>query len=796
MRSTLFALLLSCAFQLASVRADSTAPTTVPAIAVHLKYASGGTELNPMTDGVQLFLDDPDVLKKCPAPLHGLMFTRRPSNAGSELIVDIPKDAKVFFLIKSGKTLTGSRKPINDAGLKHENFTITVAKARFDIYSRTFEEATQLDFPAAGNCSVIVAAVNLQVDSGTASATTKPSATPAMAEPKPLADSAGSPSPVSINLGAKADEVRTGGGGKFLVFHSKDTSGLTVVDTQEQKVVKTIPAEGDVCYCMDRNKLILVLNNQQVIQRWDLATLAREKTVMLPDGQQVKRAIMGSAGKGPLVMWTEGGCEMLDVDSLKPLTVKGDTQKNLGFGPWISSDGMTVCDWGWSSGPYSLMRLSNLTATSVECRLLNVDGEDYNESWAMPSADGTQLIRHKARVYDASTDDLLELSPGPLKDAVVLPTEDPRFLLALHHEEKKEKSSSVAILSACDRRVLYTLHKLPEVTAGMIDTQHGRLGNEPRVHYLPAENKLILIPNSDDKVVIYPLDLSAALKATGADYLYVISKPRTALIVGQQFDYQIETLSSAGGVKYKLEQGPDGLAVSNGGKVTWKAAGTGDDAKIPVVLTLSDASGQEITHSIELHVLQKPTPKPEAPAATPKDSTARAGKQPGPSVKSPTPPPAKKVPDDPELKALGDKLAKKFQQDLADDAQGNTEYSATFSVGVSSAQKSADGGGLTGHMMLAVGEDRAFLVGGDFLSLHSHVDIQLKKVNGFWTCTTAQSELDMATTSHGPLDLPFPRKTHDLSRSIRALLGDVQNDPSPPAKQPPPNQPNMPTKQT
>jgi hypothetical protein len=127
-------------------------------------------------------------------------------------------------------------------------------------------------------------------------------------------------------------------------------------------------------------------------------------------------------------------------------------------------------------------------------------------------------------------------------------------------------------------------------------------------------------------------------------------------------------------------------------------------------------------------------------------------------------------------------MAKKFQEDLNADSAGNNEYTSVFSVGVASARRSSSNGepATAGHMMLWVHEDRTFLVGGDFMDFSSHIDIELKKVNGSWTCTTAQSTVDSATTSHGPVDLPFPPKTHDLTRSMRGLLDDVQEDPAPP----------------
>jgi hypothetical protein len=603
-------------------RGSASAADTADSKTVHVKYAGDDTQLARLTNGTKFFIDKRDTTVKVPLSLRKMMFTRRPSDQFSDLTIDAPAGVKVFLIIANENASDDCRKAITAAGWDRADEFFTSKGTTYEVFSQVPAQAIHLTIP--GTCRIVVAAEKLQVEPGDTKA-------------KP----ADSQSPTVVELNGKIDQIRTGGGGHFLVLHLHDSNQLTVVDVLAGKVVKQIPAEGDICYCMDRDKLILVLNNQQVIQRWDLATLTREKTVMLPDDRPVKRAVMGSTGTGPLMMWTDGGCRMFDVGSLKPLIVNGTVQNSVGFGPWVSPDGLTVCDWGWSSGPYSLMRLSNLTPTSVDSKIVEISSEDFNESWAMPSANGTQLIRHGATIFDASTDELVALAPGPLKDSTVLPTEDPRFLLALRGENGNDDTSSVAILSAFDRRVLYTLRKTMAVTGGMIGTRSGRICTEPRAHYLPADNKLVLIPNSDDKVVIYPLDLTAALKATGADYLYVISKPHTVLQAGQKWDYQIQSLSSAGGVKYKLEEGPDELSISKDGRVTWTAHAPAVAGKVPVVITLSDASGQEITHAIELHIIEKPTQTPGAPAPSPRDATASAGKQPKSKNGAAANPPAK-----------------------------------------------------------------------------------------------------------------------------------------------------------
>lgn len=432
-----------------------------------------------------------------------------------------------------------------------------------------------------------------------------------------------------IEFGGEADEVHSGGAGRYYVAHVKDTDKLTVVDAVAGKVVKQIPAHGAFRFAVSREKLIIVLNDTRVAQRWDLKTLKREKSVLLQDDKPVQLLSLGSAGTGPLALWAGGKVQFWDLGTLKPLKVRGDgIDQPANVRLWPSADGLTFAAWGWSTVPYVVVRLSNVTKASADASVVQTpDGEDYNESWAMPSADGSLLVRHGGRLY---TGDMAPLDPGPLKDAVVLPTEDPRFLLALRRTDQyKSEGNTISVVAANDRRVLYTVKDVPPVTGGDIPSIRGRLGPEPRAHYLPEQNLLVTLPDDNTRVVVQPFDLTAALKATEADYLFVISKPPTRVKPGANYTYQIETLSGAGGVTYKLDEAPKGMTVSDTGLLKWRAPGgaPADGGKVGVILTIADSSEQEVMHTIELTVTKaagpgvpdgkQPPTDPSAPPARP-----------------------------------------------------------------------------------------------------------------------------------------------------------------------------------
>jgi hypothetical protein len=131
-------------------------------------------------------------------------------------------------------------------------------------------------------------------------------------------------------------------------------------------------------------------------------------------------------------------------------------------------------------------------------------------------------------------------------------------------------------------------------------------GEEPRVRYLPEFNLVLTIPKSNDMVIARRFDLAGTLKKSGTDYLVVTSAPRLEVVTGQNFTYTLEVLSKAGGVKYTLDAAPDGMTVSQEGKIAWKVGPRPADGRAPVIVSIRDANGQETAHAFTLVIHEKP----------------------------------------------------------------------------------------------------------------------------------------------------------------------------------------------
>ncbi len=124
---------------------------------------------------------------------------------------------------------------------------------------------------------------------------------------------------------------------------------------------------------------------------------------------------------------------------------------------------------------------------------------------------------------------------------------------------------------------------------------------EKRIFYYPLSNLLVTLGGDRDKVTLRRVDIADQLDKSGVDYLAVLSRPPAAK-AGTIFSYKVDIRSKKGSVKVKLESGPKDLKVTPDGQVTWQTPTKPEDMSPDVVLTISDASEQEIFHNFHIDV--------------------------------------------------------------------------------------------------------------------------------------------------------------------------------------------------
>jgi tRNA A-37 threonylcarbamoyl transferase component Bud32 len=405
---------------------------------------------------------------------------------------------------------------------------------------------------------------------------------------------------VEVMLPEPYADLRTGGGGRYLVFLLKKAKKLAVFDVSQVKIVHEIelPTE-DVLFACGRDKLMLLLPGQRLVQRWSLRTFQREQTEAVPNDAPVKLVRMGCASDGPLALWAGGDVLFYDVQCMEQLKVKGKTLGGGYAGRFelrASADGKTFVGWtpGITGQQYGVLRLNDGKMTAQ----VSPDGHSFNGHWALPAADGSLLFRFGPGVYDR---DLRPLAPDGFKGATLLPAEDPRFFLAVREQDKDH--DRVSICANADRRVLFTVPDVGRMTRSSLNSGWGHFNGEPRARYLPSANVLVILPDSNDRVVVHPFNLMQALDDSGQQYLFVLSEPRTLAAAGKEYVYAIDARSKAGGVRFTLEKGPEGMKLPpDTGTLRWQVPAAAAGKAFDVIVTLGDSAGKEITHAFTVRV--------------------------------------------------------------------------------------------------------------------------------------------------------------------------------------------------
>ncbi len=414
-----------------------------------------------------------------------------------------------------------------------------------------------------------------------------------------------------IKLPGNVSDACTGGGGRFLILHIADKRLLAVFDVNEAKVAKFLPLSADtVRFAAGMNKLIVAYPDQNILDRYDLTSFQKEGSGPCPLDGTVRHLAMGSASAGPLLVdyakkGTGGGTPVAYLDPAtfrevdlppenKSATLGGGEQMHFRAAP----DGSAFGAWNTGQSPHGLH--------TVLFRGGWAKGHAIGDSAAhvVPGSDGTVFTGGGLYTADLKRLDKPRAG-GP--SGFFLPAAEGHLYLSFSMGDGRppqfpgswpgDEAKLVAeVRMPGDDRALHTFRDLGPFASD--SWTKNDFTNDKRIHFAPAARLLVTIPGGNDKLVLHKFDLEAQLAASGVDHLYVASRPPAAA-PGRGYEYQMAVKSQKGGVKYRLDAGPPALTVSDAGKVTW-AVPADLKAPQPVIIAVSDASGQEVVHSFEL----------------------------------------------------------------------------------------------------------------------------------------------------------------------------------------------------
>jgi hypothetical protein len=389
-----------------------------------------------------------------------------------------------------------------------------------------------------------------------------------------------------------------GAGGRYLILWLKKVMKLAVFDVSQAKVIKYLSVNSDdVKFAAGAEKLIVVLNDQNVMQRYDLRTLERELSVTAPEGGTVINMAMGYASYGPLLIYN-GQTIFMEPATFKKLEVDTAFTRFYAWGGDVhdamqlraSADGSVFTAWR-SGTSYGV-----IMALEVNGKAAKINATTGRQSYLQPDYDGSTILTQDGPLN-------IELKPiaaERFRDIASFAAYGTGYFAGAKALPHPGKGMSFYVYSSTDKKLLVSALTLEEMAVEQ--WVRSGLTLEKRLHFIPAANLLITIPQAKDQLVIRRFNLLEAMDNSGVDYLFVNSMPGRTARRGQLYSYQLDVKSKRGGVQYVLESGPPGMTLSKTGKLEWPVQADYQGKEENVIITVRDASGQEIYHSFKIPI--------------------------------------------------------------------------------------------------------------------------------------------------------------------------------------------------
>lgn len=446
------------------------------------------------------------------------------------------------------------------------------------------------------------------------------------------------PVPLSVPLPSRVADTCVAANGRYLLLHLPDRRELAVFDPAEKRVVKFIPLpEGEVRIAAGRNKAFVIATEARTVTRYSLTTFAEELTVPVPVRGVVRGTAMGSDSAGPLFVLHEQNTNplypiqpaLIDPVTLREVEVRVATE---GGGVWGLSGGndpfhVRAGPGGSVFGAWASQGKASLL---VRGKAVTAYADVSSPGHLVPGPDDRSLFSQYG-IYTSRMGRQGNIGTG--RAPTCLPAQTDGFYLTCDWDTRLSHSHPAPGDGLCDLTVRTRPGDRPLIT--FPDVPLGRnpgiwdksdLTLDKRVLFASESGRLVVLPKTNDRILVYEVDPYKEAVKAGTGYLVVPGRP-PVVIPGKPFDYPLAARSSAGGVTYSLTAGPQGMAVSPDGRLTWAVP---DDFDGPATATVAvaDSSGAKLLHTFALNpwVLSPPdAPSPSVALPSPTDAVCPAG---------------------------------------------------------------------------------------------------------------------------------------------------------------------------
>lgn len=406
-----------------------------------------------------------------------------------------------------------------------------------------------------------------------------------------------------VKLPGNIGDVCFGGGGRYMICTLPNTKQAAVLDLPAARVARYISLTSSTATVgAGMRDIVAITPENNIATRYDLQTGARKLRKQLDSDHPIGVIGLGHASMGPALIgggdFYKSAASLLDIKSLKTVRIPANrTGRRLELstkgGLRTSADGRT---WGfhrWGVSPSGVF-IYRLMDNGIQ-----VEYDHESAGFILPSPDGSYIYTCSG-AYPARINghDL----PPPITRGITLPAVNGNMYLRITGiDAGRGKKPRVTLHMQGSADPIATLPEAEQLMAKNNDRSHiwarVKLTLEKRIVLSPAFGVLAL--TGSDSVDVMPFNLRAVLAKGGTDFLVVVSQPVTAATPGKLYRYKMAVLSKNGGVKLKLDAGPDGMKIDANGVLQWTPKNA-QRGQTQIVITVSDASGQEILHTFPL----------------------------------------------------------------------------------------------------------------------------------------------------------------------------------------------------
>jgi len=305
-------------------------------------------------------------------------------------------------------------------------------------------------------------------------------------------------------LPSSIGDVAVGGAGRYLILHLPKMSQLAVFDVSAAKVVGKIPLEDDSArFAAGLEDVVVVLPRAGTIERWGLKTLERDVVATLPVKGSIKGVAMGSASRGPLLVHAslvqQQGFErssfvLLNVQTMKPISGDLAMPPQVGINQNFvhlraSADGKVFGLWCTNQSP------SGLTTLVMSGNEVKSYYAHQSVGPVLPSPDGKTIYTGVGKYRPQVTIQEKMQNGNPMVPAchgeqfLMLPAPGKDGSVTVHLPDKAEPVAT-----------------LPDsVTVPKEEQIKHDFTFDKRFHLIPEARVVIVIPNTDDQLILYRL---------------------------------------------------------------------------------------------------------------------------------------------------------------------------------------------------------------------------------------------------------------------------------------------------